>query len=555
MLGAGLKQESVLSVDHVALPMDADPPSRPVRSLVVGAVLFVVFLLAFLLRVIDLNNLPGFNGDEAWYGVQIERFQASLPVVVQAPSGRLSTNIFLAAVLAPIQVVVGPAIWVLRVPAVIAGVLTVWLAFVGLRSVWGRGAALSTAVILACLPINIAYSRFGWDPSLLGPFIVVAIAAAGRGRWLAAVLAVVAAIVVHPTAVLTLPLIWGLVLGAGRAPAGWWGRLAPLRWGGFALASAGLVVLSRVLADTNHATGQGISVARITDLDHAWKFTSTLFSLFSGRSVHNYFVSTGVISKPWLILERGALTVTLIVVVTGLLVALAHRVWRDVGLLVGTSVSAVLLYLSLAAPVVLPEYGRYAVFIVPPAVLCFVVAMKHSVWLVATRYSRSRPDAETGAAEVGPGPATISTLALGIALLAVTITAYFQPLRDHGSATHEAFLTAKVDPKQQVWEIISAHPGAGRSTVYCPDWWLCYPLVYFAGAGDSASSIVSFEADPRWLFKARANDWVAVRTGSAADVMLRERLRTMPGSAEARSPGPWLVVDLSGRPAYTVFRL
>jgi hypothetical protein len=518
--------------------------------MLVGTTLFVVFLLAFLLRVIDLNNLPGFNADEAWYGVQIERFQASLPVILQAPSGRLSANPFLVAVLAPLQVVVGPAIWVLRVPAVLAGVLTVWLAFVGLRPVWGRGVALSTAVILACLPINIAYSRFGWDPSLLAPFLVMAIALAGAGRWLIAVLAMVAAVVVHPTAILTLPLIWCLVLGAGRAPAGWWGRLAPLRWVGFAVTSAGLIALSRLLADTNHSSSQSLSLGRITD--HDWKFTSTLFSLFSGRSVHNYFVSSGVISKPWLILERGALLVTLAALIVGLLVALTQRIWRDVGLLIGTSISAVLLHLSLAAPVVLPGHGRYAVFIVPSAVLSFVVAMRHSVALITSRYSRSRP--ATGAIGGGTGPAMMATLALGVALLAVTMTAYFQPLRHRGSTTNEAFLTAAVDPKQQVWEIISANSAGQVPTVHCPDWWLCYPLVYFAGAGEKAPAIVPFEADPG-LRTARANDWVAVRTGSATDLMLRERLRTLPDAAGTRPPGPWLVVDLAGRPAYTVFRL
>src|SRR3954469_24939036 len=92
---------------------------------IIPASILGVLVLAFLLRVIDLGHLPGLNGDEAWYGVQIQRLQASLPVVFRAPSGRLSTNIFLAALLAPLQLVTGPAIWVLRVPAVIAGVLTV----------------------------------------------------------------------------------------------------------------------------------------------------------------------------------------------------------------------------------------------------------------------------------------------------------------------------------------------------------------------------------------------------------------------------------------------
>src|SRR4051812_46840395 len=143
----------------------------------------LVFTAALLMRVADLNTVPGLNGDEAWYGVQIQHFLASVPISWRAPTGRFSSNIFMIPLLAPVQAITGPAIWVLRLPAVAAGVLTVLIALYGLRRTWGRNTAVATALILACLPINVAYSRFGWDPSLLGPFMVAALVFSGRARW------------------------------------------------------------------------------------------------------------------------------------------------------------------------------------------------------------------------------------------------------------------------------------------------------------------------------------------------------------------------------------
>jgi dolichyl-phosphate-mannose-protein mannosyltransferase len=557
MEGAQLSRRSVAPVDDAPVHEPdgaAAPSSRSWTSVVAYLVVIGILVWAFLLRVLDLNHVPGLNGDEAWYGVQLERLQNRTPVAFVAPSGRLSSNVFLALLLAPVQFVAGPAVWVLRIPSVIAGVLTVGLAFFSLRGSWGRTTALSAALILAGLPVTIAYSRFGWDPSLLGPFLVLVIAFAGRGKWPAAMVAAAAAILVHPTAIFALPLIWALVLGTdvdrGRRPS-----IARLVRPG--LASAGLLVLSQLLGGARHAIGPMDVLHRATDLGGVWAFTVQLFSLFSGLTVHSYLVSAHDPALGWRILESWALLTSLAVVTAGVYGAFRHRSYRDLGLLLGTITSLLLLYLSsgnLAGPT---DGGRYVIYAVPAIVLAFVVALKHCVFLSRTDLpewrgpGRTRSPGFTAARRAG----IAAVLALSVALLTVTTKAYFQPLRHNGSTTHEAFYVAAIDPKEQAWQVISTQPGYADATVYCQNWWSCYPLEYLAGAVAHAPTITPLGAErQQWRYNGRAGDFIVVRSGSPADKeIITRQLRAAPDGSDTRDA--WYLVDVRGRPVYTVYRL
>jgi hypothetical protein len=546
--------DSGTELDHAPDGVAAAPPARSWASLIGTLTVVGILIWAFLLRVLDLNTVPGLNGDEAWYGVQLERFQAGLPVLFEAPSGRLSSNVFLALVLAPVQLVTGPAIWVLRVPAVIAGVLTVWLAYSSLRSSWGRTTALSAALILAGLPINIAYSRFGWDPSLLGPFTVLVIAFAGRGKWFAAMIAAAAAILVHPTAVFLLPLICCLVIGtnwrSGRRP-------SIVQLAGFGLASAGVVMLSQLLGGPRRSIGLTDILHRATDYGQAWHFVTDLFSMFSGTTVHTYLVSTEDPSLPLMILESWTLLTSLAVMVAGLYGAFERRAYRDVGLIVGTVASLVLLYLSSEQSAGATDGGRYAMYIVPAIVLAFVVALKHCVFLFRTdlpeRNGRLRTDARSFVVVRRSGIAAM--LALSVALLTVATKGYFLPLRQDGTITHEAFYVGHVDTKEQAWQIVSQQPELADATLYCQNWWSCYPFEYFAGAAKDAPRITPLGQEQiQWRYNGQAGDFIIVRTGSPADkaVTRRQVEASLSGSSRQKV---WYVLDLKGRAIYSVYRL
>ena len=52
-------------------------------------------------RTSDLGNLPGINGDEGWYGVQVNSMLAGRPFAMRTPTG-LPLNPFFAGVQVPL---------------------------------------------------------------------------------------------------------------------------------------------------------------------------------------------------------------------------------------------------------------------------------------------------------------------------------------------------------------------------------------------------------------------------------------------------------------------
>src|SRR5207249_4146755 len=100
-----------------------------------------------------------------------------------------------------------PSFALLRIPALVANLLLVVLGFALIRRVAPRGVALVTAFLLAVWPVNIAYSRFGWDPSQVSVFVFLAIYCALARYPLGAVIAFLCGCVAHPTAVFAGPAV------------------------------------------------------------------------------------------------------------------------------------------------------------------------------------------------------------------------------------------------------------------------------------------------------------------------------------------------------------
>src|SRR5262245_46473531 len=121
--------------------------------------------VSFLYRVLWLNRLPGINGDEAWYGVQVQRFMHGEPWSGRTPTGLpINPLLFLTEWL--LLSIFKPSFWILRLPIVIWSAVGLVLTYVLYRWVYGdRRGALCVACLTACLPAHLAYSRFCWDGS------------------------------------------------------------------------------------------------------------------------------------------------------------------------------------------------------------------------------------------------------------------------------------------------------------------------------------------------------------------------------------------------------
>src|SRR5688500_10239541 len=116
------------------------------------------------MRIWQLDHVPGINGDEAWYGIQAMRLLNGEAVAWQTPTNNVLNPLFFVPLTA-LHMIASPSAALLRWPSALSGILALVLNYVLCRRTFDRPTALVTTVLLAVLPVNIAYSRFGWDTS------------------------------------------------------------------------------------------------------------------------------------------------------------------------------------------------------------------------------------------------------------------------------------------------------------------------------------------------------------------------------------------------------
>ena len=96
-------------------------------------VLYAAIAVGIIARTVALGRWPGLNGDESWYGVNVQEFLAGgtpfLHTGVGNPLNPIHSGLLLA-----LSVVFDPSPALLRVPEVILGVIALVIAFPLLRS-------------------------------------------------------------------------------------------------------------------------------------------------------------------------------------------------------------------------------------------------------------------------------------------------------------------------------------------------------------------------------------------------------------------------------------
>ncbi|MCH7709882.1 MAG: MFS transporter, partial [Myxococcales bacterium] len=149
--------------------------SRTDRALWLTVVLLIG--VSVWLRTTDLGRLPGINGDEAWYGVQAERWLSGDPVWQTASGNPL--NPFHTGPVAVLQLVFEPAFWILRAPSWMAGVALVPLLFFLLRPVLGATVANRWFVARRGLALGILNSSNSTGQLIFLPLLMALIVSAG----------------------------------------------------------------------------------------------------------------------------------------------------------------------------------------------------------------------------------------------------------------------------------------------------------------------------------------------------------------------------------------
>jgi hypothetical protein len=459
--------------------------------------------VSLVMRTWQLDHLPGINGDEAWYGIQAMRLLNGEEFSWRTPTNNLLNPFFFLPLLV-LHTVASPSAALLRWPAAASGVLALAVNYGLCRRVFNRQTAVLTTVLLAVLPVNIAYSRFGWDTSqtLLAtlPAVYLPLLAARheqyRTRWLiAAALAFLASLVVHPTNIFTAPLLAIPLVWISRAE-----FLAVLRqqrpaWQWISSGCVCLAALGAVGWQAQHwlATIAG----RLSSPGQLVEFVWHYERLFSGLTIYRYIAGSNLCvasSRDWLLLDL-AWWCLLAVAAIGYCCRMRHltaaNVWIDGCLLCGWAVMLCGFFLVAGPGAIAPHYERYALCLLAPGT---VVLGRGLAWWLSRR--------ETSVV------ATAAAVSLGWLMLLGTQQHYFAFIHRTGGKSHDTFRTAEEEPKQAALQIVLRERNPERiAWVVTAEYWNEKPLAYLAAVEDQLL----------------VENWSAVRSSAALKDAIRER--------------------------------
>ena len=531
-------------------------------------------------RCRSLENIPGVNGDEGWYGLRAMEILHHQSFNVATPTGNVSNPMFMLP-LVLLHLVFRPGIWVLRSVALASGLIALALNAWLCRRVFDRFTAVVSTLCLAVLPVNIAYSRFAWDASqsLLAtlPVLYLALAAlrfpAQRSRLLsAAIAAQVWAFVVHPTNVFVAPVI----LAAGCAGPPWekFRRegvrgLLPRRVPYAAICRTVLLLILAALwlhtPASRQATGRFSSIDNLLDFNRMAHCAVLYPRLFTGDTIYRDIPG----SESWLRWPAPGDTNRVGLDVLLFWGALAAAAWQlrprrargqpvpsgesvclkgDVGhaaeietvaaddrkdsladgvLLISWALTLLGFLLVANAPCLWPGYERMAICLVAPTVL--VVARG------ARRFAAASPRR--------CGGLLIAASLLGWVLLADYQVHYFRFIERTGGAGHLTFRTARTEPKLAALAAVLRQREPGETWIVSSQWWICCPLAYSA-AGETSLHVLSTQEaltglPPRALSEGRV--WYVEFAGS-------KELAATATSLAQRSLSRQNFPDFSGRP-------
>lgn len=438
--------------------------------------LTAVLTAAVVLRICKLDHLPGLNGDEAWYGAWAVDLLAGREVPWRTPTGN-PVNPFFHGPQTALHLCFAPSVTVLRSVAAASGLLALLVNFFLSRRTLGGTAAWFSTLMLAALPINIAYSRFAWDACQTVLAVVLVVHAAllmlrpQSGKWslLAAIMALAAACLVHPTNVFVAPLPLAAVGYRWRHMVTSW--LKTRRRAGLLAVAAALAIVAAGLFFPGLGRLASRAALRSVAPEQYVLFGRNALRLFAGTAVYRY-----VAGSPLPVDSAAANSLTdwdardaaALLLLVG--VAIAWRRGRrsadaTTGVLgYGGAATALGFFLVAGPESIEPHYERYGLCLIAPGVLWLSTILAR----MADRNAGWRRCVWT------------AVLLLCAALELDFQENYVRFLEQTGGRSHLTFRTAEVDPKlAAVQAAVAAAPDNQRLTIVASAWWTYWPARYF----------------------------------------------------------------------------
>lgn len=436
-----------------------------------GLAIAVLLIVALAFRIISLGHLPGINGDEAWYGVLAQAIAGGTDPQWRTPSGNLPGPFQLGSLLI-LQTFFPPSFELLRVPAVISSVAAAGLAWWIVRRHFDRHLAMIALILMAVLPVAMAYARFGWDPSH-APLIGLVCAAFALTGWrVASAAAFAVAVAAYPTNVFIAPFLLLTLFGVSAERSGW---RSALKWTAPALLLfvLALAIVSITTAGEQAMASPSAAISRIVDPRQWTTFLLQFGRLLSGETVYLYIVGVGFG------MARRLIDIATLVILFGLVAA---GVWslrrrdfgREAGIVAGWLATLLGFFLLAGPDALAPHVERYGLCLVAPTVLAITMLAR-----------------EVGRSGAGTTRPLAATAVIGALLLIGFDRHYLGALQATGSLSHRTFWTGPDEPKQAALTTVLAvlRPGQPHPLpLVAEDWWLYWPLTYLA-AGESVHVI------------------------------------------------------------------
>lgn len=435
--------------------------------------IFVILLISVGFRIIDLEHIPGINGDEAWYGVQMLALRSGEPFAWRTPTGNL-VNPFFSGIVYLLHLFSPPDIWVLRAPAVLTGILAFLLTYGLIGKVLGRNIAMIAALLVATLPINIAYSRLGWDPSESVLIGVIAIYFSLKHSRVGVALSQVIAVIIHPTNIfllpfLLIPFIPDTTIDRVRAIV-WRQQREFLSLNKKQPAYIALIILATIylfLASVAVFSPDRFQESILGSVfllpRHLIYFFGYYSQLLSGVTIYRYIVGIEP-TVNWLLHDGIFWILCVFLLVVGVQQLFKERQWNFLALIFGL-LPTLLWFLTIAKlRAIMPDHERYAMCLIMPSILVVSILID----AIARAYQKRWLGL---------------TLAICISWLYLWSfqVHYFDALRVTGSLAHRTYHTAAVEPKKQVLDlVIDDAKNIDDVAIYAEDWWLYWPVRYLA---------------------------------------------------------------------------
>ncbi|MGK0296751.1 MAG: hypothetical protein ACI9XC_000344 [Gammaproteobacteria bacterium] len=439
---------------------------------VINILIILTLLLAVLLRVFELGNIPGVNGDEAWYGLIALKILSGEMVGFATPSGLLINPIYLLPVTA-LHLIFEPSFFLLRVPALVSGLLLIVLSYYLSKKILNDKAAIIVMLVVASLPVNIVYSRFGWDASQTVLASCVVVYALLSHRWLLFSISLVAAILIHPTNVALL-LIAVIYIAINKKYSSQFFSLHKF----VSISSLFVLFIGMYLIVTTPTLMAQIPsihsmLTNAADFENVGEFFLNVSRLFSGTTVYLY------ISGAKNSFFGNAIDIILMFAICSLFIYMLAYSYKlkdkkIFSFVLSVSITMAIWFLSFTNNTLVPGRERYSLFLIMPVVICFgffcLIIMEN------IKYEKI----------------IFATLIFCNLMMAGFIKNYFIQFYNTGGESAQTFKTNYVEPKKMVFDKVKGVIGDETVYLISSDWWNSQPLLYLSMNNKQINVIETF---------------------------------------------------------------